>query len=193
MAREKFILESELTEKQKQRFSYVVTPIRKVMLWGKDKQKNNCLLMLYGLQGYEIGVKRYANQYYMDGYLLQPMVRYTHYAVFHGEKEHLPSIPNTYYYIEDKLLCYKRGYKTAKEKWDYDKQQRRYIRHLIVDDNYIVKEFYELKQKVELDYYHQIKYEDYVTYFKQNNITFEDFDIIEDPSTLFGFEKDSKK
>ena len=192
MAREKFILESELTEEQKQRFSYVVTPIRKVMLWGKDKQKNNCLLMLYGLQGYEIGVKRYANQYYMDGYLLQPMVRYTHYAVFHGEKEHLPSIPNTYYYIEDKLLCYKRGYKTAKEKWDYDKQQRRYIRHLIVDDNYIVKEFYELKQKVELDYYHQIKYEDYVTYFKQNNITFEDFDIIEDPSTLFGFEKDSK-
>ncbi|NDO46869.1 hypothetical protein [Clostridium sp. MD294] len=192
MAREKFILMSELTEEQKQRLYYNNDPIRKIMLWGKDSKENNCLLVLYGIQGVEIGVKKSSNQYYMNGYLLQPVVKYTHYAVFHGEKEHLPSIPNTYYYIEEKLLCYKRGYKTAKEKWDYNREQRRYIRHLIIDDNYIVKEFYELEQKAELDYYKQTKYEDYVTYFKQNNITFEDFEIIEDPSTLFGFEKNSK-
>ncbi len=192
MAREKFILMSELTEEQKQRISYAEDPIRKIMLWGKDSQKNNCLLILYGIQTYEIGVKHSSNQYYVDGHLLQPVVKYTHYAVFHGEKEHLPSIPNTYYYIEDKLLCYKRGYKTAKERWDYNREQRGYIRHLIVDDKYIVKEFYELKQNIELDYYKQTKYEDYVTYLKQNDIIFEDFEIIEDPSTLFDFEKNSK-
>ena len=31
-----------------------------------------------------------------------------------------------------------------------------------------------------------------MTYLKQNDIIFEDFEIIEDPSTLFDFEKNSK-
>ena len=53
MAREKFILMSELTEEQKQRISYAEDPIRKIMLWGKDSEKNNCLLILYGIQTYE--------------------------------------------------------------------------------------------------------------------------------------------
>ena len=192
MAQKNFVLKSELTEEQKQRFWKNEEPLRKIMLWGKDNEENHSLLILYGTQATEKQVKVAPNYYWAEGILLNPVVKYTHYAVFHGEKEHLPSIPNTYYYIEDELLCYKRGYKTAKEKWDYDRQQRRYIKHLIVDDKYIVKEFYKLEQKVEFNYYKQTKYEDYVTYLKQNNITFENFELIEDPSTLFGFEKNSK-
>lgn len=192
MAQKNFVLKSELTEEQKQRFWKNGEPLRKIMLWGKDNEENHSLLILYGTQATEKQVKVAPNYYWAEGILLNPVVKYTHYAVFHGEKEHLPSIPNTYYYMEDELLCYKRGYKTAKEKWDYDRQQRRYIKHLIVDDKYIVKEFYKLEQKVEFDYYKQTKYEDYVTYLKQNNITFENFELIEDPSTLFGFEKNSK-
>ena len=45
--------------------------------------------------------------------LLKPVIAYTHYAVFHGINGHLPSIPNTYYYEEQNLLCYTKGYKTA--------------------------------------------------------------------------------
>lgn len=192
MAQKEFVLMSEITEEQKQRLSKQYTkPIRKIMLWGKDSEGNHSLLVLYGEQQFEKEVKSSPRSYYLEGYLLKSDISYTHYAVFHGINEHLPSIPNTYYRKEQKLLCYKKGYKTAKHQWNYDRETRRYQEVLIVDDKYIVKEFYEMEKTISFDYYQNLKYEDYVNTIKSNGITFKDFEIIENPSTLFGIEKDS--
>ena len=183
---------SEITEEQKQRlYKQCTEPIRKIMLWGKDKEENHCLLVLYGEQEFEKEVKRSARSYYEEAYLLKPDVTYTHYAVFHGSNEHFPSIPNTYYRKEQELLCYKKGYRTAKRRWDYDRETHRYWETLIVDDRYIVKEFYQMEKAISLDYYQNLKYEDYVNAIQSNGVTFEDFEIMEDPSALFGVEKDS--
>lgn len=183
---------SEITEEQKQRlYKQYTEPIRKIMLWGKDKKGNHCLLMLYGKHEFDKPVKRSERSYYTEGYLLKPDITYTHYAVFHGSNEHLPSIPNTYYRKKQELLCYKKGYRTAKRRWDYDRETRRYWETLIVDDRYIVKEFYQMEKAISLDYYQNLKYEDYVNAIQSNDVIFEDFEIIEEPSTLFGVKKDS--
>lgn len=192
MAQKKFVLMSEITEEQKQRlYKQYTEPIRKIMLWGKDKKGNHCLLMLYGKHEFDKPVKRSERSYYTEGYLLKPDITYTHYAVFHGSNEHLPSIPNTYYRKKQELLCYKKGYRTAKRRWDYDRETRRYWETLIVDDRYIVKEFYQMEKAISLDYYQNLKYEDYVNAIQSNDVIFEDFEIIEEPSTLFGVKKDS--
>ncbi len=192
MAQKKFVLMSEITEEQKQRlYKQYTEPIRKIMLWGIDKKGNHCLLMLYGKHEFDKPVKRSERSYYTEGYLLKPDITYTHYAVFHGSNEHLPSIPNTYYRKKQELLCYKKGYRTAKRRWDYDRETRRYWETLIVDDRYIVKEFYQMEKAISLDYYQNLKYEDYVNAIQSNDVIFEDFEIIEEPSTLFGVKKDS--
>ncbi len=192
MAQKNFVLMSKITEEQKQRLYKPCTePIRKIMLWGKDKEENHCLLVLYGKHEFDKPVKCSERSYYEEGHLLKSDITYTHYAVFHGNNKHLPSIPNTYYKKEQELLCYKKGYRTAKRRWDYDRETRRYWETLIVDDRYIVKEFYQMEKDISLNYYQNLKYEDYVNVIQSNGVTFEDFEIIEDPSTLFGVEKDS--
>ncbi len=192
MAQKNFVLMSKITEEQKQRLYKPCTePIRKIMLWGKDKEENHCLLVLYGKHEFDKPVKHSERSYYAEAYLLKPDITYTHYAVFHGNNKHFPSIPNTYYRKEQELLCYKKGYRKAKRRWDYDRETRRYCETLIVNDRYIVKEFYQMEKDISLDYYQNLKYEDYVNVIQSNGVTFEDFEIIEDPSTLFGVEKDS--
>ena len=159
MAQKEFVLMSEITEEQKQRiFKQCTQPIRKIMLWGKDSEGNHSLLVLYGEQQFEKEVKSSPRSYYSEGYLLKSDISYTHYAVFHGINGHLPSIPSTYYRKEQKLLCYKKGYKTAKHQWNYDRETRRYQEVLIVDDKYIVKEFYEMEKTISYDYNQNLKY-----------------------------------
>ena len=111
-----------LTLQEKQRlWKQSINPIRKILLWGLDSKKNPCLLILYGEQKFEREIKSSPNSYYTEAYILEPIVTYTNYTIFHGVNGHLPSIPNTYYEKENNVLCYMKGYKTAYEHWYYDR------------------------------------------------------------------------
>ncbi len=179
----------ELTPQEQQRlWKNSVPPVRKIILWGKDEKENPCLLILYGQQKVEREVK--TSSYYVN-YLLEPLVVYTHYAVFHGINGHLPSIPNLYYDLNKDILCYKRGYKTARSHWDYDQKTRKYIYNLDIDEKYIIKEFYKTEQNIAFDYYNDT-YNDYISYIKSNKINFEGIKIVENPGDLFGFYSDSR-
>jgi len=164
-------------------------PIRKILLWGLDNQKNPCLLILYGKQEIEREL-RSSHSYYAEARLLKPTVTYTNYTIFHGRNGHLPSIPNTYYYKEKNLLCYSKGYKTARRYWDYNSKTG-WHECVDIDQKYIIREFYEIKPAVTFDYYKEKNYTDYAAYLKTNHIHFKDFELIEHPSDLFGFEADS--
>lgn len=190
--RKGFMTMKTLTPQEQQRlWKQNPNPIRKILLWGKDSEKNPCLLILYGQHRTEREIRSRSHSYYPDAYLLEPTVTYTHYAVFHGINGHLPSIPNTYYNPEDDLLCYRRGYITAKINWKWDNEASHYRRFVEIDEKYIIKEFYKTPKKIAFDYYQQNSYTDYVSYLKSNNIIFEDFELIEQPSTLFGFSPES--
>lgn len=165
-------------------------PVRKILLWGLDSQKNPCLLILYGKQEVEQELKSSPRSYYTEAYLLKPMVTYTNYVVFHGINGHLPSIPNTYYYEEKNLLCYSKGYKAAERYWDYN-DSTGWQYYVEIDKKYIIQEFYEIKDTVVFNYYEQKNYTDYASYLKANKTSFKDFELIENPSDLFGFKADS--
>jgi len=165
-------------------------PVRKILLWGLDSQKNPCLLILYGKQEIEREIKSSPRSYYTEAYVLKPTVTYTDYTVFHGMNGHLPSIPNTYYCEEKNLLCYSKGYKTAHRYWDYNSKTG-WHECIDIDQKYIIREFYEIKPSVTFDYYKKNNYTDYAAYLKTKRINFKDFELIGHPSDLFGFEADS--
>lgn len=178
------------SEEKKRLWKREENPIRKILLWGLDNQRNLCLLILYGEQKFEREIKLYPNSYYAEAYLLKPSVVYTKYAVFHGINGHLPSIPNTYYSKDNNLLCYKRGYLTADRNWYYD-HKTGYKMRLDINEKYIIKEFYDIKQNIEFNYYTEHKYSDYVSYLKTNQIYFNDFELIDNPTDLFEFKSDN--
>lgn len=179
-----------LTSEEQQRLWKRDEPIRQLLFWGLDSQKNPCLLILYGEQKIDQILRSSSRSYYAEAYLLKPTVTYTNYAVFHGINGHLPSIPNTYYFKAKDLLCYTKGYKTAYRHWEYNRGSG-WHECIDIDKKYIIEEFYKIKQTVVFDYYEKKNYTDYVAYFKANEITFKDFELIEHPSDLFGFEADS--
>lgn len=178
------------SEEQQRLWKLDEPPIRKILLWGLDSQNNPCLLILYGKHEVERELRSSPRSYYVDAYLLKPDVTYTKYAVFHGINGHLPSIPNTCYCEEKDLLCYSKGYKTARRYWDYD-QRTGWQQYLEIDEQYIIKEFYDLKQKVVFNYYEEKSYADYAAYLKANHISFQDCTLLEQPADLFGFAADS--
>jgi len=178
------------SEEQQRLWKLDEPPTRKILLWGLDSQKNPCLLILYGKQEFERGLKSSPRSYYTDAHLLKPIVVYTNYTVFHGINGHLPSIPNTYYYKEKDLLCYTKGHKTAYISWDYDRRTG-WHQNLQIDKKYIINEFYKTEQTIAFDYYEKKNYTDYTAYLKENQVKFKDFELIEQPSDLFGFEADS--
>ncbi len=165
-------------------------PIRKIFLWGKDSEKNHCLIVLYGIQHFQETLKD-SHGWYIEGHLLNPIIVYTRYAIFRGMNGHLPSIPNAYVDMEKKLLCSKRGYETAQRSWDWNKETRHYDFNVKYDPQYVEKDFYKLEPQAQFDYYAENTYEDYVNTIKANGITFQDVTLIEHPSELFEFEKDS--
>lgn len=178
------------SEEQQRLWKLDEPPIRKILLWGLDNQKNPCLLILYGKQEVDQELKSSPRSYYTEAYLLKPTVTYTNYAVFHGINGHLPSIPNTYYCEEKNLLYYTKGYKTAHRYWNYDRRTG-WQECIDIDEKYIIEEFYKIKQPVIFDYYEKKNYTDYVSYLDANQIHFKDIELIAHPSDLFGFEADS--
>ena len=86
------------SEEQRRIWKLEEPPVRKILLWGLDNQKNPCLLILYGEHKIERNLRSSRDYYSPQENLLSPTVAYTHYAVFHGTNGHLPSIPNTYFY-----------------------------------------------------------------------------------------------
>ena len=176
------------SEEQQRLWKLDEPPIRKIFLWGRDSKKDPCLLILYGEHKVEREIKSSPRSYYTEAYVLKPTVVYTHYAIFHGKNGHLPSIPNTHYYQKKNLLCYTYGYKTAHRYWDYNSSTG-WEYYEEIDKQYIIDEFYEIKQKVEFPYYEDKNYADYL---KENQIEFKDIELIEAPSDLFDFEADSK-
>lgn len=180
---------NNLTSEEQQRlWKLDEPPVRKVLLWGLDSQKNPCLLILYGKQEVERELKSSPRSYYTEAYLLEPTVTYTNYAVFHGLNGHLPSIPNTYYWEEQNLLCYTKGHKTADISWDYDRRTG-WQQKITVNPKYIIKK-YKMEPTITFNYYEKKKYTDYTTSLKENHIQFKDIELIEQPSDLLGFEAD---
>lgn len=177
-------------EEQKRVWKPEEPPIRKILLWGLDSKNNPCLLILYGKQKIERELRDNPNSYYADGYLLKPNVAYTHYAVFHGTNGHLPSIPNTIYCEEKNLICFTKGYKAARRYWDYD-NDRGWYQRIEIEKKYIVNDSNEIKPPIQLPYYEEHTYADYVAAVKASQLTLEDFELVAKPSDLFGFAADS--
>ena len=165
-------------------------PVRKILLWGFDHQKNPCLLILYGKHEAEREIKPNPRSYYREAYVLKPTVVYTKYAVFHGINGHLPSIPHTYYCEANNQLCSPKGYKTANREWEYHNQTG-WQQRIDINPKYIIKEFYKAKQRIAFDYYEKKNYTDYAAYLKENRVQFEDFELVEHPNDLFGFDANS--
>lgn len=186
-------MKKNLTSEEQQRlWKPDELPVRKILLLGFDRQKNPCLLILYGKHKAEREIKPNPRSYYREAYVLKPTVVYTRYAVFHGTNGHLPSIPNTYYCEEKDLLCHPKGLKTAKETWEYNRETGYYEQHIVeMDKKYIIQEFYETKQTVAFNYYEKKSYTDYAAYLKENKVHFEDFELVQHPNDLFGFDADS--
>ncbi len=178
------------SEEQRRIWKLEEPPVRKILLWGLDNQKNPCLLILYGEHKIERNLRSPRDYYSPQEYLLSPTVAYTHYAVFHGTNGHLPSIPNTYFYTEKNLLCYTKGHKTAHSYWDYN-ERTGWHELTEIDKKYIIKEFYPLKKAVVINYYETNHYTDYIACLKANQINFKEIELVEQPSDLFGFEADS--
>lgn len=180
---------NDLTLEEKQRLWKADTnPVRKIFLWGFDSKKNPCLLILLGEQEFQREIRTSSSSYYASAYLLKPVVVYTKYVIFHGMNGHLPSIPDIYYSKESNLLCYTAGYKSATGEWYNDKDGWHW--QLKIDPKYNINGC-DLGSEVAFDYYADNNYSDYVSYLKSKNIQFEDFEIIDDPSILFGFVPDS--
>lgn len=189
--KEMLTMMKKLTSEEQQRlWKLDEPPIRRIMLWGRDSKKDPCLLILYGEHKVEREIKSSPRSYYTEAYVLKPTVAYTHYAIFHGKNGHLPSIPNTHYYKKKNLLCYTYGYKTAHRYWDYNNSTG-WEYYEEIDKQYIIDEFYQIKQTVAFPYYEDKNYTDYIAYLKENQIEFKDIELIEDPSDLFDFEADS--
>ena len=169
-------------------------PVRQIMLWGKDQKANPCLLILYGEQEPEYIVNHSRYSWNIDGYVLQQTVDYTHYAVFHGMNGHLPSIPSVNYIKDSKdsyALCTRKGYRTSVVEWEWNNQERNYITKRKVNEKYKIKEFYPVEGHICFDYYESHSYQDYVAYLKENHIVFQDCEVLENPSDLFGFAENS--
>lgn len=179
-----------LTSEEQRLWKLDEPPIRKLLLWGRDREGDPCLLILYGEQEVEREIRSSPNSYYAEAYVLKPTVEYTHYAVFSGKNGHLPSIPNTYYFKEKELLCYTKGYKTANRYWDYDSSTG-WEQHCDIDKKYMINEFYQMGKKVAFPYYENYTYTDYTAYLTAEQIQFKDIELIVQPSELFGFEPDS--
>lgn len=187
-----FKLEKDLTPGEKQRLWKLENePVRKILVWGFDSQKNPCLLILYGVQEFEQKVKPSSYYSYNDYHLLKPVVAYNKYTVFHGMNGHLPSIPNTHYLKEDNLLCYSKGYKTAYKGWDYNKETGSWYMYTDIDKKYIIKNFYDTRHDIKFNYYAENTYFDYVSGIQAAHIHFKDFHLISNPCSFFGFDPDS--
>lgn len=192
MKKKNLKLEKDLTPEEKQRLWKLENePVRKILLWGTDGQKNPCLLILYGVQEFEEKVQPSSYYSYNNYHLLKPVVTYTKYAVFHGLNGHLPCIPNTYYIQKDNMLCYAKGYKTAYKGWEYDKKTSSWYMYADVDQKYIIESFYDIKLSIEFNYYAGNTYFDYISYFQSKHIGFEELQLIDNPCSFFGFEQDS--
>lgn len=183
----------ELSPEEQKRFvgNGYQKPVRQIMLWGKDKKANPCLLILYGEQEPEFLINRSRYSWNVDGYVLRKTVDYTHYAVFHGMNGHLPSIPCVNYIKGSNVLCTRKGYRESVIEWEWNSEERYYEQHRNPDKKYKIKEFYPVKGHICLDYYESHSYQDYVTYLKENHIVFQDCEVIENPSDLFGFTENS--
>lgn len=166
-------------------------PVRQILLWGQDQKANPCLLILYGEQEPEYIVNHSRYSWNIDGYVLQSTVDYTHYAVFHGKNGHLPSIPSVNYLKDSNALCTRKGYHRSGIEWEWNNEERHYIQKRIIDPKYKIQEFYPVKGNICFDYYESHSYQDYVTYLKENHIVFQDCEVIENPSDLFGFAENS--
>ncbi len=192
MKKKNIKLEKDLTPDEKQRLWKLENePVRKILLWGTDSQKNPCLLILYGIQEFEQKVKPSSYYAYSDYHLLKPVVSYTKYAIFHGMNGHLPSVPDTYYIQRDDMLCYANGYKTAYKGWNYDPEKNSWFMYADVDKKYVIKSFYDTEQNIGFDYYASNTYSGYISYFQLNHINFKGLQLIDNPCGFFGLEQDS--
>ena len=141
------VIKRELSpdEQERRLGPYDGMPVRKIMLWGTDRENNPCLILLYGKQ--EIEFKKVSTRYsyeYVEGYVLGKNAKYKSYAIFRGINGHLPSIPNVHYEEMDNILCTKKGYKEASPYWDNvsdDIYAYRYIKRFKINEKYKIKEF----------------------------------------------------
>ena len=192
------VIKRELSpdEQERRLGPYDEIPVRKIMLWGTDRENNPCLILLYGKQ--EIEFKKVSTRYsyeYVEEYVLEKNAKYKSYAIFRGINGHLPSIPNVHYEEMDNILCTKKGYKEASPYWynvSDDIYAYRYIKRFKINEKYKIKEFYSTDDKIEFDCYKKHTYKEYVSYLKSNNIKFNDCEVVEDLGSLFGFNENSK-
>ncbi len=125
------------TEKKKWNLDF--KPLRSLVVWGFDENKNPSFLILYGLQDIT------------QAHMLCDEVKYTSYAVFKGKGGHLPSTKAVEFVDRDNM---KQGmYYKCRHRNYYDWSKK---------DEFKVKEFYNLNSEsyLSIPYFSPISYEE---------------------------------
>ncbi|GAA0076486.1 hypothetical protein UT300005_08640 [Clostridium sp. CTA-5] len=154
-------------------------PLRSIVLWGWDSDNNPSFLILYGKHEF----KSTESDGESINNILEDEVEYTSYAFFKGNEGHLPSfqsvkiIEEDGYYNRNKDEEFpKMYYKTGiKYNWYWDR-----------DENYVVKEFKNLEEenKIRLNYFTEITYEECVEKIEALNINFSNFKLAKHPNEI---------
>lgn len=150
-------------------------PMRTLVLWGWDENKNPGFLIFYG--EHKFGSSK------SDGYnTLEDDVKYTYYAVFKGKRGHMPSFKAV-------KIIKQYSYGNSQNK----KPNDMYFKTVLNDywywssrDKYKVKEFYNLesKQQFVLPYFISQSYDKYIREIQNQNINFSGFKLAENPNQI---------
>lgn len=150
-------------------------PLRKIILWGRDKDNNPGFLFLYGDHNFQQDKKSY-------NYILDDFVNYTDYAIFSGKQGHLPSFESVKimsgYNYEKKKNVNEMYYKVGIINW-WDK-----------DEHYLFDEYAHLDSKsISIPYFTEMSYKECVDIVKKSGIDFKGFKITENPNEILNIDE----
>lgn len=155
------------------KWAHEYNPLRKITLLGYLDDFTPSRLIFYGRHEFE-GRQEYEN-------ILSDNVTYTSFAIFKGEKMHLPSF-KAVTIVNDDIYSRRRNEKMKM----YLKKGAKYNWYWNLDDDYLYKDFYTLdNNNVELPYFKNTSYEEYVQIINDLNILPKNFTLIKNPNDLF--------
>ncbi|AOR23679.1 hypothetical protein [Clostridium taeniosporum] len=163
-------------------------PFRSIVLWGWDNNNNPSFLILYGKHEF----KSTESDGESINNILEDKVEYTSYAIFKGSEGHLPSFQAVRIIEED-------GYYNRNKDEEFPKMYYKtgihYSWYWKRDENYLVKEFKNLEEgnKIVLDYFTEISYEECVEKIESLNINFSGFKLAKHPNEILKLDTEHYK
>ncbi|RII35958.1 hypothetical protein D2A34_00895 [Clostridium chromiireducens] len=157
------------------------SPIRSVVLWGRDNDNNPSFLILYG----EHKFKSTEDDGEPINRVLEDNVKYTSYAVFKGKEGHFPAF-QAVKIIDEGGYHNRRGNNLPK--MYYKTGIKSYWKR---DENYTVQEFVILKSEEQIILpYFKFSYKECIEKIEEQGINFQDFILAKHPNEILELSED---